>query len=107
MSIYSGYFGAGSGVQLLAALLTLVEDRLLEANAIKNMLVGAAAAVSAAIFIPVGAVDWKAAAPLAAGLFLGSTAGPVIARRMPTSAVRWSVATLGIALATDLWINPA
>lgn len=106
MPIYSGYFGAGSGVLLFAALLMLVEDRPPEANAIKNMLVGTAAAVSAAIFRPAGPVDWKAAVPLATGLFLGSTAGPVIARRMSTSAARRSVAGRGIALAVELWINP-
>ena len=41
LSIYSGYFGAGSGIMLLALLLTLVDDRMPEANAGKNMLLGA------------------------------------------------------------------
>ncbi len=42
VSIYTGYFGAGSGVMLLAVLLVMVDDRLPEANAVKNMLVWAA-----------------------------------------------------------------
>ena len=40
VSVYGGYFGAGSGIMLLALLLVLVDDRLPEANAVKNMLLG-------------------------------------------------------------------
>lgn len=43
ISVYGGYFGAGSGVLLLAVTLILLDPRLPEANAIKNMLVGASA----------------------------------------------------------------
>lgn len=50
-SLYGGYFGAGSGTMLLAALLLLLDPRLPPANAIKNMLIGAAALACAAIFI--------------------------------------------------------
>jgi hypothetical protein len=41
VSVYGGYFGAGSGVMLLAALLLLVDSRVPPANAIKNVLLGA------------------------------------------------------------------
>jgi uncharacterized membrane protein YfcA len=106
VSIYTGYFGAGSGVMLLAVLLVLVDERLPEANAVKNMLVGAGAVAAAAIFVLAGPVDWRAVAPLAVGLFAGSTVGPVIARRVPPTVVRWIVAALGIALAIELWMRP-
>jgi hypothetical protein len=107
VSIYTGYFGAGSGVLLLAVLLVLVDDRLPEANAVKNMLVGAGSVASAAIFVLAGPVDWRAVMPLAVGLFAGSTVGPVIARRVPPTVVRWIVAALGIALAIELWVRPS
>lgn len=106
VSIYTGYFGAGSGVLLLAVLLVLVDDRLPEANAVKNRLVGAGAVAAATIFVLAGPVDWRAVAPLAVGLFAGSTVGPVIARRVPHTVVRWIVAALGIALAIELWARP-
>jgi uncharacterized protein len=105
VSIYAGYFGAGSGVMLLALLLVLVDDRLPEANAIKNMLLGVMSLVSAAVFIVVRPVDWAAAAPLAIGLFGGSAIGPIIARRLPSRAIRWTVVALGFALAVDLWLR--
>ena len=90
VSIYSGYFGAGSGIMLLAVLLVLVDNRVPEANAIKNMLLGAATLASAVVFVVAGPVDWTAVVPLAAGLFAGSAAGPVIARRVSPRALRWT-----------------
>jgi uncharacterized membrane protein YfcA len=106
LSIYGGYFGAGSGMMLLAALLVLDDPRLPHANAVKNMLIGAAALASAVVFVAAGPVAWAAVAPLASGLLLGSFMGPVAARRLPATAVRWVAAALGVALAVELWINP-
>ena len=103
VSIYSGFFGAGSGIMLLAALLVLVDNRVPEANAIKNMLLGAATLASAVVFVVAGPVDWTAVLPLAAGLFAGSAVGPVIARRVSPRALRWAVASLGLGLAVALW----
>jgi uncharacterized protein len=107
LSIYGGYFGAGAGVMLLALLLLLWEGRLPIANAAKNMLVGASAAASAAVFALAGPVPWAAVAPLAAGMFAGSTIGPVVARRVPSGVLRWAAAGLGVALAVLLWVDPS
>ena len=107
VSIYAGYFGAGSGIMLLALLLVLVDNRVPEANAIKNMLLGAGTLASAVVFVVAGPVDWTAVVPLAAGLFAGSAAGPVIARRVSPHALRWAVAGLGLALAVELWWRQA
>lgn len=106
VAVYAGYFGAGSGVLMLTVLLVLVDDRLPEANAVKNMLVGAGALVSAVVFVLAGPVAWSVVPPLATGLFAGSALGPVIARRVPAVLVRGSVAALGAALATELWLDP-
>jgi uncharacterized membrane protein YfcA len=106
VSIYSGYFGAGSGIMLLVVLLVLVDDRLPEANALKNMLLGVGSLAAAAVFLLAGPVEWAVVAPLAVGLFAGSTVGPVIARRVPVTAVRWAVAALGFVLAVELWLRP-
>lgn len=102
VSVYSGYFGAGAGVLLLALLLVLVDDRLPEANAMKNMLNGVSTVAAATVLVLAGPVDWTAVAPLAVGLFAGSLAGPVVARRLPARAVRWLSAGLGFALAVRL-----
>jgi uncharacterized protein len=106
MSVYNGYFGAGAGVMVLALVLLTVNKSMSTANALKNMLLGAAAVVSAAIFIAFGHVDWDAVLPLGAGMFCGSTAGPWLARRIPENVLRWLVALVGIGLAIRLWVAP-
>jgi uncharacterized membrane protein YfcA len=105
LSVYGGYFGAGSGVMVLALVLVLFESRMPQANALKNMLIGAAAVPSAAVFVLAGPVSWLAVAPLGAGLFVGSLLGPGVARRVPAAAVRWGAAALGLTLALDLWVR--
>jgi uncharacterized protein len=107
LSCYNGYFGAGSGVLLLALLLLTAEPHLASANALKNMLVGAATVTSAVLFAVLTRVDWAAVAPLALGLFAGSLAGPRAARRLPPGVLRWLVALTGLALAIRLWFSPA
>jgi uncharacterized protein len=106
LSVYNGYFGAGSGVLLLALLLLTTEPGLVSANALKNMVVGAATIASAALFVAFGRIDWAVVAALAPGMFLGSLAGPRVARRLPPGLLRWLVALTGLALAARLWIAP-
>jgi hypothetical protein len=107
LSCYNGYFGAGSGVLTLALLLLTTEPLLASANALKNMVVGAATITSAALFVALTRVDWGAVAPLALGLFAGSLVGPWVARRLPPALLRWLVALTGLALAVHLWLSPA
>jgi hypothetical protein len=107
VSVYSGYFGAGSGVMTLSLLLHTVDQRMVTANALKNMLIGATSVISAAIFITFGPVDWAAVIPLGIGMFAGSLIGPRLARHIPARVLRWLVALLGMSLAIKLWITPA
>ncbi|MEO3749526.1 sulfite exporter TauE/SafE family protein [Streptomyces sp. B6B3] len=106
-AVYGGYFGAGSGVMTLALLLITTEPRLASANALKNMLIGAQVLVSAVAFGFFGPVDWAAAAALGLGMFVGSTLGPGITRRVPAAPLRWVVAAIGFGLAVQLWVDPS
>lgn len=107
VSVYLGYFGAGAGVMILALLLLTVDQHVARANALKNMLVGVAGVVSGVTFALFGPVDWTAAAPLALGMFVGSTVGPSVARRIPGNVLRWLVALTGLGLAVRLWVSPS
>ena len=107
VSAYNGYFGAGAGVMLLALMLLTTDQHLARANALKNMLLGAASVVGAITFILLGPVDWAAVAPLAAGMLAGSVAGPLITRRTPPALLRWLVALTGLGVAVRLWAAPA
>ena len=107
LSVYSGYFGAGSGVMLLAAVAILLEPQLPRANAVKNMLIGASAVASGVVLVLVGPVVWRAVVPLGLGECAGSLVGPVVARRVSERLVRGCVVVLGLALAVRLWLTPA
>ncbi|NUW33161.1 sulfite exporter TauE/SafE family protein [Nonomuraea sp. SMC257] len=106
LSVYSGYFGAGSGVMVLALLLITSEPHLPTANALKNMLLGAGVLVSAAAFAVFTPVAWSAVVPLSVGLFAGSTLGPLVTRRVPARVLRPLVALVGLVLAVTLWVQP-
>jgi uncharacterized protein len=107
VSVYGGYFGAGSGVMTLSLVLLTVDQDLARANALKNMLVGTTTVTSAVIFIIFGPVDWAAVIPLSIGMFVGSMIGPRLARHLPANVLRWLVALLALGLAVKLWIAPA
>jgi uncharacterized membrane protein YfcA len=107
LSLYNGYFGAGSGVMTLTLLLVLVDSDLLGANALKNMIIGAGVLVSAGIFIAFGSVHWAAAVPLGLGMLAGSRVGPTVARRLPPDLLRWLIVLLGLALAVYLAVHPS
>jgi uncharacterized membrane protein YfcA len=104
-AVYGGYFGAGLGVMLLAALGLLLADDLQRVNALKGLLslvIGAVTALSVALF---GPVVWEAAAIMAAGAFAGGHMGVSVARRIPPEALRVGVAGLGVAVAVALWVT--
>jgi len=105
VAIYSGYFGAGSGVMLLALFLLTVDQGFPRANALKNVLLGIADVVAAAGFLLFGPVHVGAALSLGGGLLIGSFIGPSITRKVPGSALRVFAALLGFALAIGLWIS--
>jgi hypothetical protein len=106
VSVYGGYFGAGSGVLTLGLVLLAVDPDLPRANALKNMLIGAGSVLAALAFILLSHVDWGVVLPLAAGLFAGSTMGPRLTRRVPAPLLRWLIALLGLGLAVRLWFVP-
>ena len=102
IGVYGGYFGAASGVLLLALLLAMTDEGFARSNAAKNLLLTLANAVAALVFIYFGAVRWLAALPLAVGFLIGGQLGPAIVRRAPPARLRWLVALAGIGLALDL-----
>jgi len=105
ITLYGGYFGAGSGVMLLATMLIFVDEDLPTANALKNMLVGANVVLAAMVLIVFRSIDWAATLPLAAGMLIGSLLGPSVTRRVPASVIRPVVAALGVGLAIQLWVS--
>jgi uncharacterized membrane protein YfcA len=107
VAVYSGYFGAGAGIMILAVLLVFLEHDMARANALKNTLLTVTDAVPAVIFALAGRVVWLAAVPLAVGLFAGGMVGPVVARRAPPGLLRVAIGVCGFGLAAWLLVRAA
>jgi uncharacterized protein len=102
-SAYNGYWGAGSGIAILAVLMIITGQHITRSNALKNMLLGIADVTCCVVYILFWPVDWAAAAPMAAGVLAGSVIGPSIARHIPGHILRIIVALAGLGLAIRLW----
>src|SRR5450755_867175 len=105
VSLYNGYFGAGSGILLIGLLLLTTEPVLHRANAIKNVLLAASDILPAVLFASMGTVVWTAAIPLGTGTIAGGLIGPSIARRAHHGILRVLIACTGFALAGWLIIS--
>jgi uncharacterized protein len=105
VGVYGGYFGAAQGVILLAALRFLIPDKLQRLNGLKNVMVGIANGVAALLFMIVAHVAWDAAALVAVGSIAGAQLGARYGRRIPEETLRWTVVTVGVAVAIVLFVK--
>jgi uncharacterized membrane protein YfcA len=104
-SIYGGYFGAGLGIVLLAALGLTLEEPLQRLNAIKQVLSLTVAAVSAVAVALFGPVAWLSTLVVGAGTLVGGRVGVGVARRLPDPVLRGAVITLGVVVAIVLLVR--
>jgi uncharacterized membrane protein YfcA len=104
-SIYGGYFGAGLGIVLLAALGLTLEEPLQRLNAIKQVLSLVVAVVSAVAVAVFGPVSWASALIVGAGTLVGGRVGVGLARRLPDPVLRGAVITLGVVVAVVLLVR--
>ncbi|PUA81223.1 sulfite exporter TauE/SafE family protein [Nocardioides currus] len=101
--VYGGYFGAGSGVMMLAVLGLGTDLPFRVANALKTLAVLAANLVASIIFVVAADIDWRAVVLLAAGSVVGGYVGARIGRRLPASLLRAGIVVAGIVGAVLLW----
>jgi uncharacterized membrane protein YfcA len=94
--VYGGYFGAGSGVMMLAVLGLGVDVEFRIINALKTLAVVAANVVASVIFVAVAEIDWRAVGMLAAGSVIGGYVGARIGRRLPPTLLRSLVVLVGV-----------
>ncbi|MET7475606.1 sulfite exporter TauE/SafE family protein [Streptomyces sp. NPDC005648] len=103
VGLYGGYFGAASGVLMLAVLSLSADEPLRVTNAVKNIVTGAANLVAAIAYVFLAPVDWWAAVALGLGCLAGSRMGPAVVRRLPEKPLRIAIALAGLGLAVSLW----
>lgn len=103
--VYGGYFGAGLGVIVLAALGIVLSDTLVRINALKQT-VSLVVNVSAAAFLAFsGRVDWPIAGVMFACALAGGLLGGKLATMIPASLLRWSIVVLGITLSVVYFLR--
>jgi uncharacterized membrane protein YfcA len=103
IAVYGGYFGAGIGILMLAALGLLGMTDIHQMNALKNFLALCINGCAAAYFVFAGAVSWRHALVMTAGAIAGGFGGAGLARRLGRTAVRRAVVAVGLAMAISLF----
>jgi uncharacterized membrane protein YfcA len=105
VGVYGGYFGAGSGIILLAVLAVRTVEPLAVTNAVKNVATSTANVVAAIAYMFLSPVDWPSALALGAGGLLGSWLGPQVVRVLPERPLRYAVAAAGLGLSAYLLLG--
>lgn len=105
VGLYGGYFGAGMGILMLAALGLIGLTDLHQMNGLKNVLAVGINGVAAIYFIFAKAVDWSDALVMTAGTILGGYFGARIARRLGRRFVRAFVVAIGIVMTVALLLK--
>ncbi len=98
VALYGGYFGAGIGILMLAALGFLGLRHIHQMNALKTILGSLINLVAAIWFIVAGLINWPRAAVMTAGAVLGYFLGSHYAQRIPQRRVRQIITLIGFAL---------
>ncbi|HVD15404.1 MAG TPA: sulfite exporter TauE/SafE family protein [Actinomycetota bacterium] len=102
VGVYGGYFGAGIGILMLAALGLLGMRDLHQMNGVKNLLAAAINGIAIVWFIISGAVLWNDALIMMVGAGLGGWTAAHLAQRLGRKVVRRAVITIGLAMAASL-----
>lgn len=106
VAIYGGYFGAGIGILMLAALGFMGFTNIHRMNGLKNINGMCINAVAASMFVLNRIVDWRIAGLMAAGAIVGGYCGAGTARRIGQRNVRRIVIFIGFALSLSLLVGP-
>ena len=105
VGIYGGYFGAGIGILMLAAMSLMGHTDIHQMNGVKNLLAVCINGIAAIYFIVVGTVLWQDAMVMAAGSIAGGIGGAGVARRLGRRALRRIVVAVGFAMAGAMMLR--
>lgn len=105
VALYGGYFGAGIGILMLAALSILGLTNIHQMNGLKNFFGGCINGVAALYFIVARMVYWPFVILMAVGAIAGGYSGAGLARRLGQKAVRRIVVAIGFGMAVSLFVK--
>ena len=99
ISIYGGYFGAGIGILMLAAMGLLLEEGQQHANALKNLNALFTNTMAASLFVIVGDVRWAEAGVMAVASIAGGFLGAHFAQQLSPTLMRGIAISIGLVAA--------
>ncbi|MBI3701978.1 MAG: sulfite exporter TauE/SafE family protein [Afipia sp.] len=105
VAIYGGFFGAGIGIMMLAALSILEGGNYHKANSMKILVAFLIQVVSSAILIGGGLVHWPEAVVTMIAAAAGGYLGVGFARRLPEKIIRAVVVAIGAALTVIFFVK--
>ena len=105
VGLYGGYFGAGIGILMLAALSILGMSDIHQMNGLKNFFGMCINGVAALYFIWAHMVYWPDVVVMAIGAVAGGYGGAGMARRIGRVAVRRMVILIGLGMALSLFLR--
>jgi uncharacterized membrane protein YfcA len=105
VSVYGGYFGAGMGILMLAALGLIGLTDLHQMNGLKNLLAICINGIAAVYFAITGAVRWDDAAIMAVAAVIGGYSGARVAKRLGQTFVRVAVVTIGVVMSVAMFLK--
>ncbi len=105
VGLYGGYFGAGIGILMLAALSIMGLSDIHEMNSLKVVFGGSVNGIAAVYFIWARMVYWPYVVVMAVAAIAGGYGAAGVARKIGRTAVRRIVIAIGFAMAISLFIK--
>ncbi len=105
VGVYGGYFGAGIGILMLAALGLLGFSDIHRMNGLKNVLAILINGVAAVYFILSGAVIWVDVLVMTFAAIAGGYSGARLAYKLGRRFVRNAVIVIGLVMGVSLFFN--
>ena len=105
VGLYGGFFGAGIGILMLAALGLLGLTDIHRMNALKNLAAACMNGIAAITFTLAGRIDWPIALLMMVGGVLGGLSGARMAKRLGQATVKRMVIGIGLAISVLLAVR--
>ena len=102
VSVYGGYFGAGMGILMLAALGLYGLSDFHERNAVKNLLSATTNGLASIFFAAAGAIRWGDGLVLGAGAVVGGLLGAAVGRRLSNRKLEMVAIAVGLVATVSL-----
>lgn len=105
VSVYGGFFGAGMGIVMLAALAITEGDDFHLINSAKHLCSTLIQLMAVMLFIAAGLVSWRETFIVGAASVVGGYFGVTFGRRLPAPVIRWLVIGVGAILTIYFFIR--